>query len=147
MKILFSILSLFLFSFVALAQVKTGGIMIPPPKIPDTSMTVEDKVNHLERHLRIKDKFCSGRNLSSKSDFIQTYFKLALVRSVNNTNTDCSEVNAYFKCLNDELTVISVEGIKNDPQFLKWMKVKYKLDAKQSNHIIDFYSNLGKKVK
>ena len=102
MKFLFSILSLFLYSFIVAAQVKTGGLMIPPPKLPSGLMQVQDKVSHLERRLRIKDKFCSGRNLADKSDFIQTYFKFALIRSINNNNTDCSEVNAYFQCLNDD---------------------------------------------
>lgn len=147
MKILFSVLSLFLISFVATAQVKTGGIMIKPLPMPEILMKVDDKVRTLETHLRIKDKFCSGRNLSNKSDYVQTYFKLALVRSMNHASTDCSEVNAYFKCIADERTADMVSEIKKDPEYYRWMKTKYDLDEKQSKHILDFYSELGKKVK
>jgi hypothetical protein len=146
MKILFFSLSLLLFSSAAIAQLKTGG-MIPTPRLPSLVMQVQDKVSHLEMHLRIKDKFCSGKNLADKSDFLQTYFKLSMVRSMSNTNADCSEVNAYFQCLNDENTVILVKQIKKDPGYHEWMKVKYKLDSKQANQILDFYSELGKKVK
>lgn len=119
----------------------------PQVPLPDILMKVDDKVRTLETHVRIKDKFCSGSNLSQKSDYVQTYFKLTLVRSMNQINTDCSEVNAYFKCLADDKTDIMVTEIKKDPNYYKWMKAKYKLDEKQAKHILDFYSNLGKKVK
>jgi hypothetical protein len=110
-------------------------------------MKVDHKVRALEEHLRIKDKFCQGRYLSAKSDYMQTFYKLGLVRSINQSNADCSKVNIYFKCMHNQMTVDMVAEIEKDPTYSKWMKTKYGLDEKEAKFVLDFYKKLGKKVK
>jgi hypothetical protein len=144
-----------LFSVICFAQVPTGGngtstkykhTANPSPAAFGYSDNLVKKVKKFESHLYVQEQSCGSVVIKTtvKYNIFDNYLKMIIKKTESKDDKICQENNKFFECLNDQNTIKMFSDLKKDPEFRPYMKVVHKMDDKEVDKLIEFYSDLQK---
>lgn len=81
---------------------------------------------------------------SKKSDFMQVYLKLSVLKSSFEADDKCQDVGAYFKCLSSDQVKKDLKEVTDDKKMKQYLKRKYNIDNKDAKDMLRFFKSLDK---
>lgn len=127
------------------SQIKTGGGSDYPAD--DSIPVIVYKIGRLEKHLIERDAICSnGERFLKEGDLMQSYLKLSLFKKPKANQNECDEINRYFACLHDKKTALLLTYLQK-PNALAHLSSKHKISKEEAKKVVEFFSELGEKVK
>ncbi len=143
---LFLILTVFL-SVNLNAQVATGGDHFGSLSLA-RKQAASKRITTFEKYLEGRITHCTNHGLKIKNkNLIDIYLDLTIYRETHNTIDTCESANAYLKCLNDEKIIIMSKRLRDDDDVILLLTSKYKIEREKAQEILNFFSDLGKKIE
>lgn len=150
----FIFLFIILISLPLLAQIKTGtgGKKDNDHQLVDEQDNPGTKINNQDINLfnftktlslqEIRCRSTGNSYLSLKdTDFMQTYLQLSVLHNSFVADDKCSDLNAYFKCLNSKHVKDELQLVLQDKKMKKHLQNKYKIKEEQAEKILEFFRN------
>lgn len=147
------VVTLFSFMFLVHAQVRTGGgadyhkegVIYTEGAGVTRATKAGRKVIAFNLYLKERSLSCQKSPKTGaviRKDFMQTYVYLNWLSILGKTENQCSEINAFFKCLYDKKAKKLLRKVLEEKTTNDQLKVDYELSDLEVKEILRFFEEL-----